>query len=256
MASKEDVIKYETFSPIVIDLQALRDEHEWMSDEFIEEDSKSISSSSPKLFTLSALVQAYSWGLVNDNKPLKNVDLNLQAVVDKRKAFCHAFWGKISETFEPIWLEEAAGEAGQHLAHLKQVRQNERNVTFQAIFLQALGRLCYAMGKKAKWDPKSGLLLKLDQLSARLIEYRAVLKHHFDADGDVHAGEWNDEWTRTMMKPSIDKKTGKVQGYAFNNASENISATLHLLANKIGLKIDDVGDDTDITEEPEMAEAA
>ena len=142
------------------------------------------------------------------------------------------------------------------MAHLKQVRQNERNVTFQAIFLQALGRLCYAMGKKAKWDPKSGLLLKLDQLSARLIEYRAVLKHHFDADGDVHAGEWNDEWTRTMMKPSIDKKTGKVQGYAFNNASENISATLHLLANKIGLKIDDVGDDTDITEEPEMAEAA
>jgi hypothetical protein len=221
MASKEDIIKYEQFSPIVVDLQARRDELNWMSDEFIEEDSKSISASSPKLFTLSALVQAYSWGLVNDNKPLKNVDLNLQTVVDKRKAFCHAFWDRISEIFRPIWLpESASGDTGEYLAHLKQARQIEKNVTFQAIFLQALGRLCYAMGKKADWDPSSALLLKLDQLSPGLIEYRAVLKHHFDVEGDVHVDQWNDEWTRTMMKPSIDKKTGNVQGYAFNNASE------------------------------------
>jgi len=232
-ASQEDVLKYEQISPIVLDLQAFRDEHNWMSNEFIEEDSKSISSSSPKLFTLSALVQAYSWGLVNDNKPLKNVDLD-PAVVDKRKDFCHAFWGRISEIFEPIWLREADSEAGEHLVYLKQVRQIERNVTFQAIFLQALGRLCYVMGTKADWDSSSALLLKLDQLSPRLIDYRAAVKHHVDADGDVHVDQWNEEWTRTMMKPSINKKTGGVQGYAFNNASENISATRHLLASKIG----------------------
>ena len=256
MASKEDIIKYETFSPIVVDLQAFRDDHDWMSDEFIEEDSKSISSSSPKLFTLSALVQAYSWGLVNDNKPLKNVDFNLQAVVDKRKAFCHAFWDRISDIFGPIWLREAgSGDAGEHLAYLKEVRQIERNVTFQAIFLQALGRLCYVMGTKADWDSNSALLLKLDQLSPRLIEYRAALKHHFDVDGEVHVDEWNETWTRTMMKPSIDKKTGDVQGYAFNNASENISATRHLLASKIGLKDEDVGDDADTGAESELVDA-
>ena len=33
-----------------------------------------------------------------------------------------------------------------------------------------------------------------------------------------------------MMKPSIDKTTGQVRGYAFNNASDNISATRALLA--------------------------
>ena len=46
-ASKEDMLKYEQFSPIVVDLQSYRDEHDWMSAEYIEEDSKSISASSP-----------------------------------------------------------------------------------------------------------------------------------------------------------------------------------------------------------------
>jgi hypothetical protein len=56
-------------------------------------------------------------------------------------------------------------------------------------------------------------------LSPRLIDCRAALKHHFDVNGDVHIDKWNEEWTRTMMKLSIDRKTGDVQGYAFNNAS-------------------------------------
>jgi hypothetical protein len=111
-------------------------------------------------------VQAYSWGLVNDNKPPKNVDLSLQAVVDKRKAFCHAFWDRITDIFGPVWLPASVGDdTGELLAHLKQARQIEKNVTFQAIFLQALGRLCYVMGKRADCDPSSALLLKLDQLS-------------------------------------------------------------------------------------------
>jgi DNA-sulfur modification-associated len=264
MASKEDIIKYEQFSPIVVDLQTYRDEHDWMDEEFIEDDSKSISSSSLKLFTLSALVQAYSWGLVNDNKPLKNVDLNLQSVVDKRKAFCHAFWDRITNIFEPVWLPKsedgpatnATFDQAEHAAYLKQARQIEKNVTFQAIFLQALGRLCYAMGKKAEWDPNSPLLLKLDQLSPRLVEYRAVPKYHFVDKDTLHVDQWNDEWTRTMMKQSIDKTTGKVQGYAFNNASENISATRHLLASKIGLDDKDIGEDADISADPDVREAA
>jgi hypothetical protein len=250
MASKEDVIKYEQFSPIIVDLQAFRDEYDWMSSAFIEEDSKSISSSSQKLFTLSALVQAYSWGVVNDNKPLKNIDMGLQTLVEQRKGFCHAFWSRISEIFEPTWLQDVDGEAGERAVYLKETRQIDRNVTFQATFLQGLGRLCYAMGKEANWDPNSPLLMKLAQLSPDLIDYRAVKKYHVDIEGTIHVDEWAEEWTRTMMKPSIDKKTGKLQGYAFNNASENVNAVRHLLAGKIGLSDENIGDepDTDISE--------
>jgi hypothetical protein len=258
MASKEDILKYEQFSPIVVELQARRDEPDlaWMSPEFIEDDSKSISSSSLKLFTLSALVQAYSWGIVNDNKPLKNVDMNLQLVVDQRKAFCQAFWERIGDIFGHVWLAEAAGDPGERATYLKEARQIEKNVTFQAVFLQALGRLCYAMGKKANWDPSSALLLKLDQLSPRLVEYKAVLKYHLDADGNVHVDKWNDEWLNTMMKVSIDKVTGNVQGYSFNNASENVNATRHLLAAKIGLNVEEVPEDTDVDADAEALELA
>ena len=68
-ASKEDMLKYEQFSPVVVDLQAFRDEVDWMDEDYIEEDSKSISGSSPKIFTLSALAQAYSWASSTTTSP-------------------------------------------------------------------------------------------------------------------------------------------------------------------------------------------
>src|SRR5262249_36420251 len=146
---------------------------DWMNDEYIEEDSKSISGSSPKIFTLSALAQAYSWGIVNDNKPLKNIDLGLSNVVDKRKDFCHEFWLKISDVFGHTWLAEIS-DAGERAAYLREVRQHDRNVLFQATFLQALGRLCYAMGDQVDWDPDSKILDKLELLDPKHIDYRAA----------------------------------------------------------------------------------
>ncbi|PSO19508.1 MULTISPECIES: DNA sulfur modification protein DndB [Bradyrhizobium] len=249
-ASKEDVIKYEQFSPIIVDLHAFRDDLDWMSADMIEEDSKSIGSTSPKIFTLSALVQAYSWGIVNDNKPLKNLDLQLRETVEKRKGFCHAFWRKVTDLFEPIWTDSVDGELSDRIDYLKKSRQNEKNVLFQAIFLQALGRLCYVMGKQAGWDEESPLLMKLNQLSPSLVDYRAAKKHHFDADGELVVDEWNEEWRNAMMKQSVDKTTGEVKGYSFNNATENISATRHLLSKKIGLS------DVEVPDQADLAEAA
>lgn len=249
-ASKEDVIKYEQFSPIVVDLHAFRDDLDWMSGDMIEEDSKSIGSTSPKIFTLSALVQAYSWGIVNDNKPLKNLDLQLRETVEKRKAFCHAFWRKVTDLFEPIWMDSTDGDLGDRVDYLKKSRQNDKNVLFQAIFLQALGRLCFVMGKQAKWDADSPLLMKLNQLSPSLVDYRAAKKYHFDGEGELVVDEWNEEWRNAMMKQSIDKASGAVKGYSFNNATENISATRHLLAKKIGLA------DVEETDQADLADAA
>lgn len=233
-ASKEDIIKYETFSPIIVDLQSFRDELDWMDPQFIEEDSKSISSSSPKLFTLSALAQTYSWSLVNDNKPVQNLDANLAQTVDARKEFCHAFWRRVTNVLQPVWLAEIDGEPGARAAYLKEARQFEKQIVFQAVFLQALGRLCFAMGSAAEWNPDSSLLKKLDQLSPEIIGYRAVEKYRFDQDDELVVLQWNEEWRNAMMKPSLDRQTGQVKGYSFNNASENISATLYLLAKKIG----------------------
>lgn len=54
------MIKYEQFLQIVFNLSAFRDYLHWMSGDMIEENGKSIGSTSPKIFTLSTLVRAYS----------------------------------------------------------------------------------------------------------------------------------------------------------------------------------------------------
>ena len=97
---------------------------------------------------------------------------------------------------------------------------------------------------------ESPLLMKLNQLSPSLVDYRAANKYHFDGEGELVVEEWNEEWRNAMMKQSIDKASGAVKGYSFNNATENISATRHLLAKKIGLA------DVEETDQADVADAA
>ena len=94
---------------------------------------------------------------------MKNIDLSLSAVVDMRKEFCHAFWLKISDLFGHTWLAEI-GDPGERAVYLREVRQGDRNVLFQATFLQALGRLCYVMGEQVESDAESKILDKLEFL--------------------------------------------------------------------------------------------
>ncbi len=50
------------------------------------------------------------------------------------------------------------------------------------------------------------------------------------------------------MKQSIDKASGTAKGYSFNNVTENISATRHQLAKKIGLADIEVADQADLAD--------
>jgi hypothetical protein len=70
-AAQEEVVKYEHYSPVIDLLKQIRKEHIWMNPDFIEEDSKTIGSNSTKLFTLSALVQGFSFSLVDHNQPIR-----------------------------------------------------------------------------------------------------------------------------------------------------------------------------------------
>jgi hypothetical protein len=232
-ASKEEVLKYEQFSPIVLALQEERLKHDWMKDDFIEEDSKSVSASSPKLFTLSALVQAFSFSVVGHNAPLK-VDEKDFDKVGEREDFVSAFWQRVTHLFGTTWVPDADQAHGERVAYLQEMRgDNHRNVTFQAIFLMALGRLCYQMGLQAKWDPKHPVLDKLEKLSPNTVNYNAASP----------SGDWNERWRNAMMKQVVDTKTLEVKGYSFNNTRENVETTFRELAKLSDFVIDESASD-------------
>lgn len=228
-ASQEEVLKYEQYSPVILALRDIREGFTWMSDEYIEADSKTVSSSSGKLFTLSALVQAFSYSIVDNNQPLKKFETDLVEKVGQHLDFVEQYWARITEIFGPTWVPEVDQKPGERLSYLESLRgQGRRNVTFQAVFLLALGRLGYEMGVAAGWDPESDLLNKLDRLDPSLVQYdaeRTVLKE------GVPTSEWEKRWTDSMMKPSV--KDGVLVGYAFNNSRENIETTFRLLASLV-----------------------
>ena len=56
------------------------------------------------------------------------------------------FWRKVTDIFEPIWMDSADGELSDRVDYLKKALQDDKYVLFQAIFLKALVRLCFAMG--------------------------------------------------------------------------------------------------------------
>jgi hypothetical protein len=227
LASKEEVIKYENFSPVVLALQEERLKHVWMDADYIEEDSKSISSASPKLFTLSALVQAFSLSIVGHNKPLRVGEHDFENV-EARREFVSAFWTRVSEVLGSTWVPDSDQSHGERVAYLQEMRGEEhRNVLFQAVFLMALGRLCYQMGKQSDWKPEHPVLGKLAALSPDKVRYDAVLAK----------GDWDERWANAMMKQTVDTKTMKVTGRAFNNTRENVETTFHELAKLAGFLI-------------------
>jgi len=215
-----------TCAAVVLLLADVRTTHEWMAPECIEEDSKNISGSSTKLFTLSALTQAFSFSVIGDNKPLKIDETDFEEV-EQHEEFVSAFWDQVTSAFGTTWIPDPAQTPTERLDYLKGARGQRRNVTFQAIFLMALGRLCYQMGMQAKWDPHHIVLEKIKKLTP--------VDDEFDAWQD---GEWNQRWVNSMMKQVVDSKTGDPDGYSFNNTRENIEATCRELARMIDFVID------------------
>ena len=163
-------------------------------------------------------------------------------------SFCERFWRKVGEVLEPVWIPDPEASPTERHAYLKKERHDWRNITFSAIFLQALGQLCYRMGKAVEWDPDSPLLEKLEALQGE--DFRAVKSLHLDAEDNVNVDDWNDQWCNSMMKPVTDKDSGEITGYVFNNVTDSITKTRHLLASKIGLS------DLDQSDVDQDAEAA
>jgi hypothetical protein len=238
-ATKEEVIKYESFSPVIVLLQEDRTEPEnlWMDVEYIEEDSKVVGKSSPKLFTLSALTQAYSYSILGDTDPISNPNAEMFRKVAERAEFVRAYWRRISRAFGPLWMTpdaerhadvpDAEGRLAvleRRLAYLEQRRQ-ERNVAFQAVFLHALGRLGFALGESAGWAAGAAVLDKLEMF--RTQSWKAYAGS--DAEGrDVKA--FDPAWVRAMMKPHVNRETGEIDGYAFEHAGDKIRAIEQRLA--------------------------
>lgn len=238
-ATKEEVIKYESFSPVIVLLQEDRTEPEnvWMDAESIEEDSKVVGKSSAKLFTLSALTQAYSYSLLGDTDPISNPNAEMFRKVAERAGFVRAYWRRVSRAFGPLWVPpdperrvdvpDAEGRLAlleRRLAYLEE-RRRERNVAFQPVFLHALGRLGFALGERAGWDAGAAVLDKLALFAKR--SWRAYAGS--DAEGrDVKAFDL--DWTRAMMKPHVNRETGEVDGYSFEHAGDKIRATEQRLA--------------------------
>lgn len=228
-ASQEEVLKYEQYSPVIMALRDIRegDDYRWMSDDYIESDSKTVSSASVKLFTLSALVQAFSFSIIDDNQPLKKFDPDILDLVGQRKWFVEKYWTKVTEVFGSTWIPWADQKPNERLQYLESMRGGgRRNVIFQAIFLLALGRLGFEMGLAADWDPESDLINKLERLDPATTEYDA--EHRvMGAKGEL-VSTWAERWTKTMMKPSLDEE-GEISGYTFNNSRENLEQTVREL---------------------------
>ncbi len=230
-ATKEEILKYESFSPVVRLLQEDRADVQnlWMDPEFIEEDSKTIGRASSKLFTLSALMQAYSLSALGDGDPISNPDAGMFRKVADRGEFVRTYWRRISEVFGPLWVPGDPERPSQLLdgdaraAYLEQQR-TARNVAFQATFLLALGRLGFLLGETSHWDATDAGLEKLDAIGA--LDFRAY--RGADPEGrDPDA--YDATWARTIMKPRVDRQSGEIDGYVFDHSSDKVRATAQLL---------------------------
>jgi hypothetical protein len=196
-----------------------------------------VGKSSPKLFTLSALTQAYSYSILGDTDPISNPNAEMFRKVAERAEFVRAYWRRISRAFGPLWLppdpERHAGGPDpewrlavleRRLAYLEQRRQ-ERNVAFQPVFLHALGRLGFALGESAGWAAGAAVLDRLEMFATQ--SWKAYAGS--DPEGrDVKA--YDPAWVRAMMKPHMNRETGEVDGYVFEHAENKIRATEERLA--------------------------
>ncbi|GGS38771.1 DNA sulfur modification protein DndB [Deinococcus knuensis] len=225
-ASKEEVLRYESFSPVIVDLEQYRTTQEWLDDDYIEDDSKSIGSNSTRLFTLSALAQAYSFSIIGAPNAMKNVTQEMFNAVEERKAFVHEYWDRITDLFGGIWIPYHDSPSDR----LKYVREqrSRQNVLFQAVFLLALGRLGHAIGQAANWNPNSPLLKKLSALDPEIVSYYA--------QNPTFPSGYDSQWTDAMMKPAKNPETGRMDRYTFNNVSDTVSNTARLLAEKVGVE--------------------
>jgi hypothetical protein len=243
-AAQEENVKFEAFSPVVLALKEDRmaDGNVWMSEEFIEDDAKSIPAKSSKNFTLSALVQSYSLSAIGKPDPISNLTPETFEMMGEHRDFVREAWAKVSRVFGPTWAPPGMSSS-ERLSYVM-ARRAEQNVLLQAIFLQALGKLIFAMGEAAKWQVDANVLGALETLNPRAVDYRAR-PENFDMENPPI-------WTDLMMKAKFDKATGLKEGFAFNNTRDTVTNTYRWMLKKTGISAPAV--EPAEAHEPEMAE--
>ena len=231
-AAQQDMVKYEGFSPVILSLQDLRTDPgmPWLNAGYIEEDAKSISKSSNKLFTLSTLAQAYSLSMINDSKVLKALDAKVMDEVEAREEFVHSFWKKVGSLFQNLWISDPQQSKTERLEYLHRNRDNDKNVVFSAIFLQALGQLCFRLGRSNSWDASLFDFSILEKISPLSLDYRAANSGKTGTDGKWIVTKWNDRWTNALMKGNEDGTH-----FAFNNVTDSITKTRNILLDALDL---------------------
>src|SRR5262249_46061467 len=155
---------------------------------------------STKLFTLSALVQAYARSMTGEREAIKDVTMETFQIAEKHHEFIQEYWRHVSQQYGPLWVPAGkdVSNPSERLEYLKE-RRGEANVAFQATFLQALGQLGYALGRLAKWDPEDKEYLPLlKKLKGMNLIVASKGEKSLPADYDQ-------TWVNIMMKPSLDE---------------------------------------------------
>jgi hypothetical protein len=129
-----------------------------------------------------------------------------------------------------LWVPQGShrpandSDVAARLEYLDQ-RRKERNVTFQAVFLHALGRLGFSLGESVDWSASTAVLDKLERLASQSWKAYAGA----DPEGrDLNA--YDPDWVRAMMRPHVDRETGEIDGYVFDHSDDKIRATEERLA--------------------------
>ena len=202
-----------------------------MNADNIEQESKSIGTTSSRIFTLSTLVQAFSRSIVGHTKPIKFAEDDFDLVTE-REPFVTAYWSKVSTVFRATWMAKSDAPIGDRVAYLRE-RRNEQNIALTAIFLQALGEFGYRLGELSGWDPGAvDTFGVVEALSPKLVNYIAQ-------SGD---GQYDPAWRDAMMKPAAEG--GK---YAFNNVADSVTKTFRVLCDKAGIPPEGFVDEKEYT---------
>ena len=216
MATKEEVMKYEAYSPVIRELMKLRVDVRFMAPDYIEEDSKSIGLKSAKVFTLSALAKSYSMSIINDEDPIKQSTHDDFRPVPERTEFVRAYWEKIQSIFGTRWTvpDLPVTERVKYLMD----KRTKKIACFSAIFLDALGQVGFTLGQHCGWKADSPDMEMLDRL--KVLDYDPAS---------------NRKWRGLMMKESAKQEENGQPEYVFNNARDSFKKVRDYLMTELGV---------------------
>ncbi len=226
-ASLEEALRFDGTKMVLDSIRTLRNDSSptsWMSEQAIESYKKSIAKNSTKVHTISGLTQAYSFS--GTGKRISPVKLNSEddKLIEARLDFVNEYWkSSITDAFGNHWYPEEKLDP-ENVDDLREYLDNQRfvvrDISFQGLFLQALGRLGYYLGEKFDWDKSKLAKFSLDNISPTNFDY-----HAFDPVSKV----WKEEF-KDYSSPSQSDPEKRI----FQNTAPNIDNMFAKLKDLLG----------------------